>query len=566
MNLAEDFKPGPNEVFSAAQVQLARDEAARSGRRLIEVLEEQSGQPPLEYLACLGRTLHFPVLTMSELSGHAPDFSMLSYPLALTRECVVVRHDGGEPVLVLSDPFNPMFQAWAEDQFSDVGRWFLAHRQDVLAFLAGFEETLQAMDSVLAASAATALPASGVDDLSLKRINEDASPTVRLVHSTIYDALKAEASDIHLESTISGMAIKYRIDGVLAMVGTVDGVAQAEQVISRVKIMAELDIAERRIPQDGRFKVSIKGREVDFRVSIMPSVSGEDAVLRILDKQSLSDSIKGLRLDYLGFDDHAATMLRRLANEPHGMLLVTGPTGSGKTTTLYALITEINHGQDKIITIEDPVEYQLPGVLQIPVNDKKGLTFARGLRSILRHDPDTIMVGEIRDQETAQIAVQSALTGHLVLTTVHANNVFDVIGRFVHMGVDTYSFVSALNGIVAQRLVRLVCSHCAGPFKPDAVLLTDSGLTAAQVRGYEFRHGSGCGHCRGSGYKGRKAISEVLLLSDEIRELVVERAPIRRIKEAARQAGMQNLRDSALDLVRRGLTDLQEINRVTFVG
>jgi len=565
MNLADDFKHGPNEVFSAEQIQAAREEATRSGRKLIDVLEEQSGLASPEYLERLGRTLHFPVLTMSELSAHAPDFSILSYPQALTRECAVVRLKEGDPLLVLSDPFDTVFQTWAEDQFSDVSRWVLAHRQDVLAFLAGYEETLQAMDSVLAASSAGAAQSSNLEDLTLKRINEDASPTVRLVHSTIYDALKAEASDIHLESTLTGMAIKYRIDGVLAMVGSVDGVALAEQVISRVKIMAELDIAERRIPQDGRFKVSIKGREVDFRVSIMPSVFGEDSVLRILDKQSLSDSIKGLRLDYLGFDDHAATLLRRLANEPHGMLLVTGPTGSGKTTTLYALITEINHGQDKIITIEDPVEYQLPGVLQIPVNDKKGLTFARGLRSILRHDPDTIMVGEIRDQETAQIAVQSALTGHLVLTTVHANNVFDVIGRFLHMGVDTYSFVSALNGIVAQRLVRLVCTHCAADFKPDAALLEASGLTAALVRGYKFRHGAGCGHCRGSGYKGRKAISEVLLLTDEIRELIVERAPIRRIKETARLAGMQNLRDSALDLVSRGLTDLQEINRVTFV-
>ena len=330
--------------------------------------------------------------------------------------------------------------------------------------------------------------------------------------------------------------------------------------------MSELDIAERRIPQDGRFKITMRGREIDFRVSIMPSIFGEDAVLRILDKQALSDQIKGLRLDYLGFDDKAIKVLRRLATEPYGMMLVTGPTGSGKTTTLYAAITEINHGQDKIVTIEDPVEYQLPGVLQIPVNEKKGLTFARGLRSILRHDPDKIMVGEIRDVETAQIAVQSALTGHLVFTTVHANNVFDVIGRFIHMGVSPSSFVSALNGILAQRLVRQNCPHCAQPYSPDPQLLIDSGLTAEAAASFNFRSGSGCGQCRGSGFKGRKAIAEILYLNAEIRELIAASEPIRRIKDAAFRNGTRLLRDSALDLVRLGETTLQEINRVTIVA
>jgi general secretion pathway protein E len=300
--------------------------------------------------------------------------------------------------------------------------------------------------------------------------------------------------------------------------------------------MAELDIAERRIPQDGRFKVLAQGREIDFRVSVMPSIFGEDAVLRILDKQSLTDHVKGLSLDALGFDDASAFVLRRLSSEPYGMLLVTGPTGSGKTTTLYAAISEINRGSDKLITIEDPVEYQLPGVLQIPVNEKKGLTFARGLRSILRHDPDKIMVGEIRDPETAQIAVQAALTGHLVFTTVHANNVFDVIGRFMHMGVDPYNFVSALNGIAAQRLVRVNCGYCTHDVVPDPAILVESALTEEQIQGWHFRAGRGCGHCRGTGFRGRKAISEILVLNDEIRELIVGREPIRKVKEAARKA------------------------------
>jgi general secretion pathway protein E len=327
--------------------------------------------------------------------------------------------------------------------------------------------------------------------------------------------------------------------------------------------MAELDIAERRVPQDGRFKVSMRGREIDLRVSIMPGVFGEDAVLRVLDRQQLADELKGITLERLGFDPDTMRRVRKLSHEPYGMVLVTGPTGSGKTTTLYAALSEINTGRDKIITIEDPVEYQLPGILQIPVNEKKGLSFARGLRSILRHDPDKIMVGEIRDAETAQIAVQSALTGHLVFTTVHANNVFDVIGRMMHMGLDPYNFVSALNGVLAQRLVRVNCPHCATPYTPSDALLAESALT--EPEGFNFKAGQGCGQCRGTGYKGRRAIAEMLLLTDEIRELIVARAPIRTLKEAAYRSGVRSLREVAIDMVRHGETTLEEINRVTFV-
>jgi general secretion pathway protein E len=406
----------------------------------------------------------------------------------------------------------------------------------------------------------------GVEELSFRTITEESSPVVKLVRSTLYDALKSGASDVHLESVATGLAIKYRIDGVLNAVGFLEGAALAEQVISRVKVMSELDIAERRVPQDGRFKAAVRGREIDFRVSIMPSIFGEDAVLRVLDKQSLSDELAGLRLENLGFDAASLAAIRRFANEPYGMLLVTGPTGSGKTTTLYATISEINNGRDKIVTIEDPVEYQLPGVLQIPVNERKGLTFARGLRSILRHDPDRILVGEIRDAETAQIAIQAALTGHLVFTTVHANNVFDVLGRFTHMAVDPYAFVSALNGIVAQRLVRKNCPHCAVAEPPSPELQRESGLDPADPVGFDFRSGKGCGHCRGTGYKGRKAIAEVLLLTDELREMIVARAPIRALKEAARASGTRFLREAAVECVRRGETDLREINRVTFVA
>ncbi len=547
-------------------MQLARAEATRMRRRMVDVLEEKLGVPPAVFTASLGLTLHYPVLAMEQMQQMNPAFDLLPFSVAQQKNCVVFRDAAGKLLVVTGDPFLHGLSAWAEDVMPGPFVWHLAHSADVVAFLARFEESMRAMENVLTLEKGDEASVLHLEDLSLKSISEDTSPVVRLVNSTLYDALKTGASDIHLETVANGLVIKYRIDGVLSQIGSVPRLDFSEQVVSRIKVMSELDIAERRVPQDGRFKVSMSGREVDFRVSIMPSIFGEDAVLRILDKQALSDQVKGLRLDYLGFDAQSMREMRKLSNEPYGMVLVTGPTGSGKTTTLYAAITEINHGQDKIITIEDPVEYQLPGVLQIPVNEKKGLTFARGLRSILRHDPDKIMVGEIRDSDTAQIAVQAALTGHLVFTTVHANNVFDVIGRFMHMGVDPYSFVSALNGVLAQRLVRISCPHCSVEDEPSDQLLVDSGLTRDKIEHYQFRISHGCGQCRGSGFKGRKAISEMLNLNDEIRELIVGREPIRKIKDAARRNGTRFLREAALALVANGETTLQEVNRVTFVA
>jgi general secretion pathway protein E len=556
----------PATRFIAAEyLREARERASYSQRRAVEVLEEMMALPATEFAAQLGATLHYPVLDMASLDSLLPDFETISFTEALERECIAFRDADGRLLAVFGDPFDSRLQAWLEEKIRGPFQRVIARPSDIAAWLARHEEGLHAMDSVLNNTATEASPVPGAEDLSFKSISGDTSPVVKLVHSTLYDALRTGVSDIHMETVASGLVIKYRIDGVLIQVGTVEGREVAEQVLSRIKVVSELDIAERRIPQDGRFKVSMRGREVDLRVSIMPSIFGEDAVLRILDKQALADQVSGLRLDYLGFDDETIGLLRQLASKPYGMLLVTGPTGSGKTTTLYAAISEINHGQDKIITIEDPVEYQLPGVLQIPVNEKKGLTFARGLRSILRHDPDKIMVGEIRDPETAQIALQSALTGHLVFTTVHANNVFDVIGRFMHMGVDLYNFISAVNGILAQRLVRINCPHCMVPVEPDAALLADSGLTRDAVKDFRFMAGNGCGHCRGTGFKGRKAIAELLYLNDKVREMIVARQPVRLIKEAAHRNGTRFLRDAALDLVRSGETTLQEINRVTFV-
>jgi general secretion pathway protein E len=411
--------------------------------------------------------------------------------------------------------------------------------------------------------AAPAADARSAAVLSLVTLNESGSPAVKLVNSLLYDALKVGASDIHIESTPTGFAVKFRIDGVLDHALQVSGVETAEHVVSRLKVLAELDISERRVPQDGSFVVQAGARDIDLRLSIMPSIHGEDAVIRVLDKRAMIEAYGSLTLDALGFDATSLASLRRMAQEPYGMLLVTGPTGSGKTTTLYGALTEIHDGKSKIITIEDPVEYQLPGILQIPVNEKKGLTFAKGLRSILRHDPDKIMVGEIRDAETAEIAVQSALTGHLVLTTVHANNVFDALGRFTHLGIDPYSFVSALNGIWAQRLMRVNCPHCSVASPPSAEDMAYYRLGRDEVEGFNFRVGMGCGDCRGTGYKGRRAVAEILTLTDEIRELIIDKAPIRQVKALARQQGTRTLRESAMALARAGETTLAEVNRVT---
>ncbi|PCC98517.1 GspE/PulE family protein [Halopseudomonas pelagia] len=530
--------------------------------RVLEEAEELSGLSSAEFVQRLGATFCYPVLDRSSLLDAVPDFSQLSLAQSLKREFIMVQH-GEISIGVFADPFDAARLAWI-DQCLAGAPLYLVHALDLADYLARLEDGFQAVQGLGEGVAIVA--DESLEILSLTRISEDSSVVVKLVNSTLYDALKLHASDIHLGMTANGLGIKYRIDGVLNSVTCAQGMQIAEQVISRIKIMAELDIGERRVPQDGRFKVGISGRQIDFRVSVMPSIFGEDAVLRILDKQDLADQSNGVCLESLGFADESLVQLRRLAADPYGMVLVTGPTGSGKTTTLYAMISEINNGRDKIITIEDPVEYQLPGVLQIPVNEKKGLTFARGLRSILRHDPDKIMVGEIRDPETAQIAVQSALTGHLVFTTIHANNVFDVIGRFIQMEVDPYSFVSALNAVLAQRLLRLVCPDCAVAVEYSESELLLSGIAPEQRGTFSLMQGQGCSRCRGTGYRGRTAIAELLRLDDDLRQMIVERQPLKRIKELACQRGLRLLRSSALELVRTGQTSLEEINRVTFVA
>jgi general secretion pathway protein E len=547
-------------------VRAARERAAREGKSVPVVLEDDLSITSEQLLSALARTFNLLAMDSHALATLELAFDLVAYGEAVRRGILPARlpaAQGRAVVAVISDPFESALQDWCFEMLPRGHGVVLAQAGDIAAVLARHEESMRAFDGALHGADADATSATALEDLSILSIGEGTSVVVKLVHSTLYDALKSGVSDVHIESHAAGLVVKYRLDGTLSQVGTIEGRELAEQVLSRLKVMSELDITERRVPQDGRFRLRALGREIDFRVSIMPSIHGEDAVVRILDKQSLADQVSGLRLDVLGFDDTTLHVFRRMARDPYGLLLVTGPTGSGKTTTLYAAISEINLGRDKIVTIEDPVEYQLSGVLQIPVNEKKGLTFARGLRSILRHDPDRIMVGEIRDAETAQIAIQAALTGHLVLSTVHANNVFDVIGRFTHMEVDPYSFVSALIGVLAQRLVRLNCLHCSEPASPDPQALVEARIDPQRVAGRVLRAGIGCGRCRGTGYKGRRAIGELLQLDDALRELIVARAPVRQIKEAARRSGTRMLRDAAVELFLDGHTTLEEVNRVT---
>ncbi len=545
----------------------------------------------------LGELFGWPAVKLDELAAWTPDFGQLPFAEAARRRCAVFRgessasENGGALQFVATDPFDTDLLAWARSRFGPL----TAHWASPATFDAWLSQAEQAMtalegmghDAVAPIDGRSAsVDGSSIETLSLRHLQEGTSPAVRFVNSTLYDALKTGASDIHLESDPQGMTVKFRIDGVLTAVRRLDGggadVALAQQAISRIKVMAQLDIAERRVPQDGRLQIQYgeppHGRTIDVRVSIMPSIHGEDAVLRILDRQHLAQTLAGLTLEKLGFDGEARQALKLLCRKPHGMFLVTGPTGSGKTTTLYAAITETHETRDKVITIEDPVEYQLPGVLQIPVNERKGLSFARGLRSILRHDPDKILVGEIRDAETAQIAVQSALTGHLVFTTVHANTVFDVVGRFEQFGIDAYTFASAINGVLAQRLVRRLCPHCAQPAVLSAdqahrlraeedfqQACVDSHISAedfdadASPRLLQAR---GCERCRGTGYSGRFALGELLTLTPQAKALIARRAPQVEIQAEAERSGWRSLRRQVLAAALRGWTTMDEVDRV----
>jgi type IV pilus assembly protein PilB len=496
-------------------------------------------------------------LDMHEFRIDQELFRSIPADLMLRYGFVPYRREGKSIVIVVSDPTDlPMIDELSVILGTQV-RVLVGARSAIDGMLKKSESSQRVLDEATEEFQIQVLKEEEVsdDNLTVERLTSDSSPIIRLVDSTIYTAIQRRASDIHIETQDDAVYVKYRIDGVLQPAMRPIAKRFHSSILSRIKVMAELDIAEKRVPQDGRFRLRVPGKTIDFRVSVMPSVHGEDAVIRILDKQSMSEQFTELRLDILGFPDEELKRFRKYIREPYGMVLVTGPTGSGKTTTLYAALAEIKTIEDKIITIEDPVEYQLKGITQIPINEKKGLTFARGLRSILRHDPDKVMVGEI----------QSALTGHLVFTTVHANNVFDVLGRFLNMGVEPYQFISALNCVLAQRLVRRICEACRHPLKLDAAMLAEAAIDPALIAGKTLYEGTGCMECGGTGFKGRMAICELLDLTDHIREIILDRRPISEVKRAAKEQGMRLLRESAVERVLEGLTTLREINKVTFV-
>jgi type IV pilus assembly protein PilB len=509
-------------------------------------------------------------LEFLDLDHFHPDHGLFrSIPADLMLRCgfVPYRREGQSLVIVVSDPSDLQTIDEVGVQLNTPIRVCVGTPSAIQNILKKSESSQRVLEEATEGFQMQILREneSGEENLTVEKLTSDASPVIRLVDSMVFTALQRRASDIHIETQDDAVHVKYRIDGVLQKAMNPVDKRHHSTIISRIKVMAELDIAEKRIPQDGRFKLRVRGKAIDFRVSIMPSVHGEDAVIRILDKESMSEQFTDLRLDILGWPESEMKRFRKFIREPYGMVLVTGPTGSGKTTTLYAALSEIKTIEDKIITIEDPVEYQLRGITQIPINEKKGLTFARGLRSILRHDPDKIMVGEIRDPETAQIAIQSALTGHLVFTTVHANNVIDVLGRFLNMGVEAYQFVSALNCVLAQRLVRKICEDCKRPVQMSKEMLVESALDPALADSQVFYEGEGCIECGGTGFKGRTAICELMDLSDRIRDKILERRPTSEIKKAAKEDGMMFLRECAVGRVMSGITTLREINKVTFV-
>ncbi len=536
----------------------------------VEEIKQPGPEEEVEQARALARRYRYEFVDLREARIDHDLFTSIPVDLMFRYNFVPLKADNGTLEIALADPRNLNLIDELSILLQKRLRVKVATLSQISDLLKKTEQSQRVLEEVTEGFTLDVVAEEDSQDetLSIEKLtagDADIAPVIKLVDTTIFNALERRASDIHIETRDQEVAIKYRIDGVLHYAMPPIAKDWHSTIISRIKVMSELDIAERRIPQDGRFRVRYKGRLIDFRVSIMPTIYGEDAVLRVLDKESMSEKFKSLNLDVVGFSEDDLAKFRRYIKEPYGMVLVTGPTGSGKTTTLYAALSEIQNDEDKIITIEDPVEYQIKGITQIPVNEKKGLTFARGLRSILRHDPDKIMVGEIRDQETAQIAINAALTGHLVFTTVHANNVLDVLGRFLNMGVEPYNFVSALNCILAQRLVRVICPHCKRPVEYPEDYLLESGLEPAEWRQVTFYEGAGCFECGGTGFRGRTAIHELLDLSERIREMILDRRPTSEIKRQAREEGMRFLRESALDKVKAGITTLREINKVTFV-
>lgn len=543
------------------------EEYSGKGMRLGEALIEKGLITEEDLAQTLAEQYHLPYYSLDHFKIDSAYFKKIPVELMYRYPFVPYAEAEGKILILISDPTKLAAMDELALILKEKITFGVSSRTALLETLKRSEGSGQVLQQIQADFRPVLIKEDekGEEILSIEKVSKDTSPVIKLLDTLILNALHKRASDIHIEASETQVQMKYRIDGVLYRAMDPLDIKFHPALITRIKVLSELDIAEKRVPQDGRFKMRLEERKVDFRVSILPSVFGEDVVIRILDKEYITAELNELRLDRLGFNEGDLRKFRKAIMEPYGMVLVTGPTGSGKTTTLYAALTEINTREDKIITIEDPVEYQLQDVVQIPVNEKKGLTFARGLRSILRHDPDKILVGEIRDAETAHIAIQSALTGHLVFTTVHANNAFDVIGRFVNMGIEPYNFVSSLNCILAQRLVRGLCVVCKQEATLPEDLLEISGLKPAEYKDRLFAIPKGCPECNGTGFKGRAAITEFLNLSDTIREMILSRRPTSEVRRAALAEGMTTLRQAGLEKVFKGETTLKEINRVTFI-
>ena len=553
-----------SESIASAEIAQARTAARAARRRVVDVLEETLSLDPDTFTARLAATLRVERLDMADLRLATPAFDVLPFGECSQHGCALLRASDGRLMLAFDDPFSGELHAWAEERISQAFSWCLVHRGDLVAFLAGHEESLRALDAVEGEVSIGPTDTGRVEDLSLKAIGDESSEVVRLVRSTLRDALMLGASDIHLETLPSGLTIKFRIDGILSQVKAIQDARQAEQAIARVKVLAELDITERRVPQDGRFKALERGRAVDFRVSIMPSIHGEDAVLRVLDKQSLYETThQQLSLDSLGLEAAEVKKLRRLSNEPYGMLLVTGPTGSGKTTTLYAALSKLYDPSLKIITIEDPVEYELSGINQIPVNPDRGLMFSTGLRAILRQDPDVVMIGEIRDLETATIATNASLTGHLVFSTLHTNDAPSAVARLVDIGVQPFLVASSVRAIMAQRLVRRLCGNCKQPGELSETDLRALNLEPGQLADAQVMKPVGCEECRGTGYKGRMGIFEIFVLDDNVRHMINNRRSTLLLRQRARELGMRTLREDGVRKVLAGVTSAEEVISIT---
>ncbi len=553
-------------TITSAEVEMLLGKLQISGKNFGGTGLEEGSFSEEELAQALGRQFGYEYVDLKNSVLDADLMASLPAGLPLKNKLIPLERNGDTLTVAVSDPTDVLMLDTLEMQLGLSLSLKIASRSQIERLLERGEGSQRVLREASEDFKLQLIKETdrGDEILSIEKLTADTSPIIRLIDSTLYDALVKRASDIHIESTGDGVIIKYRVDGVLYQATeTIDGRFQSP-IISRIKVMSELDISERRIPQDGRFKVRLGDKSIDFRVSIMPTIFGEDAVIRILDKESIAADMQGLTLEALGFEERERLRVRTKIREPYGMVLVTGPTGSGKTTTLYAALSEIDATEEKVITIEDPVEYQVKGVVQVPVNEKKGLTFAKGLRSILRHDPDKIMVGEIRDPETAQIAVQSALTGHLVFTTVHANNVFDVLGRFMHMGIDPYSFVSCLNCVMAQRLIRKICVHCRHEVSYSEEQFHEAGLDPKRFAGKTLYEGAGCKECNGLGYHGRSAIVELLEMNDELREMIVNKQPVSELKKRALKLGTIFLREAAITKLLAGETTVREINRVTF--